>query len=79
MGDEPKTKDDLCGHEGDSVNFTEGRGCDEAHGEKYAYRHSGIQERHGTMPIWLVVVAIVLACWGVFYTIQNWNPPSAMY
>lgn len=61
------------------MNFTEGRRGDEAHGEKYEYRHSGIQERHGIMPVWLVVVAIVIVCCGVFYTVQNWNPPPAMY
>jgi hypothetical protein len=42
-------------------------------GEVYVYRDSGIQERHGAIPLWLKLVAIGLLVWGVYYTIRYWN------
>jgi hypothetical protein len=41
--------------------------------EVYRYEHSGIAERHGTIPGWLLLVAIALLIWGVYYTIKYWN------
>lgn len=72
-------KDDLRRQEGDSGHSTANHQLGETGDESYAYRHSGIQERHGTIPIWLALIAVLLVCWGVFYTIQHWNPPSTVY
>jgi hypothetical protein len=41
--------------------------------EAYRYEHSGITERHGEIPLWLVLVTIALLAWGVYYTIKYWN------
>jgi hypothetical protein len=40
----------------------------------YLYRHAGIEERSGGIPLWLMLVVVGLLLWGVYYTIQFWNP-----
>ena len=40
--------------------------------EVYLYKDSGIQERHGKIPIWLQLVTYGLLIWGVYYTIKYW-------
>jgi hypothetical protein len=46
---------------------------DQSHEEIYLYQNSGIQERHGTVPLWLKLVSIGLLAWAVYYTIQYWS------
>lgn len=41
--------------------------------ETVQYEHSGIQERHGTIPLWLAVVVVVLIVWSIYYTIRYWS------
>jgi len=40
--------------------------------ETYLYEAAGIRERHGTIPLWLALVAIGLLAWGVYYMIRYW-------
>jgi len=40
----------------------------------YKYSDSGIQEREGKIPTWLIFVAIGLAVWSVYYTVVYWSP-----
>lgn len=42
----------------------------------YVYPSSGIAERKGKVPIWLWLVAISLAIWGIYYLIAYWNPAA---
>lgn len=44
-----------------------------AHGEAYLYRDSGIQERHGGIPLWLKLVSIGLVIWAIYYTVRYWS------
>ncbi len=37
------------------------------------YDSSGIDERHGVIPGWLVVVYVALAIWMVYYLVQFWT------
>jgi N-terminal domain of cytochrome oxidase-cbb3, FixP len=39
----------------------------------YRYKDSGIEERHGKIPLWLVFVAVGLIVWGIYYTVRYWN------
>ena len=41
--------------------------------EAYLYRHAGIREREGRIPLWLMLVCIGLIVWSVYYTIQYWS------
>ncbi len=52
---------------------------DQTEGEEYAFQESGIRERQGTIPLWLILVTIVVIFWGLYYTIQNWSPPPSIY
>ena len=38
------------------------------------YEASGIEERHGIVPAWLVGVIVILAVWMVYYLIRFWGP-----
>lgn len=49
-------------------------GADDRNDEVHVYRHSGIQERRGTVPVWLLLVAIGLLIWSVYYTVRYWTP-----
>jgi hypothetical protein len=40
----------------------------------YRYSDSGIQERHGHVPLWLWAVVVGLTVWAVYYTITYWSP-----
>lgn len=44
-----------------------------SHGQAYFYRDSGIQERHGNVPLWLKLVSIGLIIWGIYYTVRYWS------
>lgn len=44
--------------------------------ETYAYPDAGIRERSGYIPLWLILVAVGLIIWAVYYVIQNWSPPG---
>jgi hypothetical protein len=39
----------------------------------YVYRHAGIQERDGRIPLWLTIVCISLIVWSIYYTIRYWS------
>jgi hypothetical protein len=38
------------------------------------YVTSGISERHGSVPRWLVGVILALAVWMVYYLVRYWKP-----
>jgi hypothetical protein len=38
------------------------------------YETSGIEERHGIVPAWLIGVIVILAIWMVYYLIRFWTP-----
>jgi hypothetical protein len=37
------------------------------------YEYSRIEERHGTIPKWLLAVYVALAIWMAYYLIQFWS------
>jgi hypothetical protein len=37
------------------------------------YEYSGIQERHGKVNAWLIIVYISLLIWGAWYLFTFWN------
>jgi hypothetical protein len=41
--------------------------------ESYLYQQAGIREYHGRIPIWLMLVALGLMAWGIYYTIRYWS------
>lgn len=41
--------------------------------EEYLYRSAGIRERHGLIPLWLLLVTAVLLIWSLYYLIRFWN------
>ena len=41
--------------------------------QAYVYRHAGIREREGYIPIWLALVVIGLLVWSVYYTVRYWS------
>lgn len=41
------------------------------------YEHSGIEERHGIVPAWIIAVIVILLIWMVYYLIRYWSPPQA--
>ena len=51
-----------------------GHGADEIH----VYEHSGIEERHGVVPAWLIAVFVVLGIWMVYYLVRYWTAPAAL-
>ncbi len=42
----------------------------------FLYKDSGILERHGKVPFWLVLVLIALVIWSIYYLIAYWTPPA---
>ncbi len=42
--------------------------------EEYLFVSAGIRERPGRIPLWLVLVAIGLLVWGIYYLAKYWNP-----
>ncbi len=46
-----------------------------AHGSVFLYKDSGIREKHGHIPSWLLVVVVALIVWGVYYLVAFWSPP----
>jgi hypothetical protein len=50
-------------------------GPQDAQDPAYRYQDSGIQERHGHVPLWLWVVVVLLTVWAVYYLIYYWSPP----
>ena len=44
------------------------------HSESNArYEPSGIEERHGFIPLWLGIVYAVMLVWMVWYTVAFWS------
>ena len=41
--------------------------------EEYLYRSAGIRERHGRIPLWLLLVVVVLLVWSLYYMLEFWN------
>lgn len=41
--------------------------------EVYVFKDSGIRERRGRVPLWLIGVAVCLLLWGVYYLIYYWE------
>lgn len=41
----------------------------------YLYRHAGIEERDGRIPLWLAGVVVGLVMWSVYYMIRYWSEP----
>ncbi len=41
--------------------------------ETNRYEYSGIEERHGTVPLWLIAVYLSLAIWMVYYLVHYWT------
>ena len=41
----------------------------------YHYKDAGISEHHGRIPVWLVLVAVGLIVWGIYYTVRYWSAP----
>ncbi|CAI2719492.1 hypothetical protein [Nitrospina watsonii] len=44
--------------------------------KEYTYQASGIRERHGTIPLWLMLVCLGLLVWGGYYMWTYWSPPG---
>jgi hypothetical protein len=38
------------------------------------YEYSGIEERHGFIPAWLIAVMTILGVWMVYYLVRFWRP-----
>lgn len=51
---------------------TESRNCSDAE-RSYRYRHAGIEERDGRIPLWLTLVVVGLLLWSVYYTVRFWS------
>lgn len=45
----------------------------EADGDLSRYEHSGIEERHGAVPRWLLGVYLAMGAWMVYYLVQYWS------
>ncbi len=41
----------------------------------YNYESAGITEREGNVPVWLWIVVVSLALWGIYYLVTYWNAP----
>lgn len=44
--------------------------------DTFAYGETGIQEKRGGIPLWLILVTVSLIAWGIWYTIAFWSPPA---
>lgn len=53
--------------------FREPKQRDEAK-EIFVYKDSGIQERHGYIPFWLILVVVIMTVWGIYYLMKYWTP-----
>lgn len=42
--------------------------------EKETYE-SGIESFEGSVPVWLIVLSVCLALWGIYYLITYWSGP----
>lgn len=47
------------------------------HDPVFYYADSGIRERHGDIPMWLIAVVLALIVWGIYYLVAYWSPPPA--
>lgn len=43
--------------------------------ETYVYKWSGIFERQGYTPYWLIIAWVVVMVWGIYYLWAYWAPP----
>lgn len=51
----------------------EGRMKSDNHEELHAYEYSGIQERRGKVPMWLMLVYLSLGIWAIYYLWAYWS------
>lgn len=56
---------------------TAGSKTEGAHGAdaEYTYQTAGLRERHGTVPVWLILVCMGLLIWSGYYLWTYWTPP----
>ena len=40
------------------------------------YEHAGIDERHGVVPRWLLLVVAALVIWSIYYLLHYWTEPG---
>lgn len=43
----------------------------------FLYKDSGIKEKPGSIPLWLLAVVAILFIWGIYYLVAFWSPPPA--
>jgi hypothetical protein len=43
--------------------------------QPYLYRHAGIEEHEGRIPLWLAGVVAGLLIWSLYYMIRHWSEP----
>jgi hypothetical protein len=43
--------------------------------DTYVYGETGIREKHGAIPLWLIAVAAGLIAWAIYYAVTYWSPP----
>ncbi|MEW5942483.1 MAG: hypothetical protein AB1710_01355 [Pseudomonadota bacterium] len=43
--------------------------------DTYVYGETGIEERRGAIPSWLIAVAVGLIAWAIYYAVTYWSPP----
>ncbi len=43
------------------------------HEELHTYEYSGIQERRGKVPMWLMLVYLSLGIWAIYYLWAYWS------
>ncbi len=48
---------------------------DDADRQPYLYRHAGIEEHEGHIPLWLAGVVAGLLIWSLYYMIRYWSEP----
>jgi len=58
------------------MNAKRGSPAPEGHEDIHTYEYSGIEERHGRVPAWLLVVIVSLLIWMVYYLVRYWSPPK---
>lgn len=44
--------------------------------QAYIYKDAGLTERHGYIPYWLLLVAVGLVIWGIYYLVSYWHSPG---
>jgi hypothetical protein len=53
---------------------TDADAAESAEDRPYLYRHAGIREREGAIPLWLKLVCVSLLAWSLYYLVRYWTP-----